>query len=82
MELEGGNVPEKNFGGIEGFLLGIGRGGREIVSERMYLVMEEKTMLAVKAAKDPLTTRLKIVWLCKYLPVRSINFIFMSLVNL
>lgn len=40
--------------------MGIGRGGREIVSERMYLVMEVKTMLAVKAAKDPLTTRLKI----------------------
>lgn len=61
---------KKNLGGIERFLLGIGGGGREIVSERIYLVMEEETKLAVKAAKEPLNTRLKSVWLCKYLPIR------------
>lgn len=52
-----GDWPEKIFSVIERFLSRIGGGGREVISEMIYLAMEEETVLAVKTAKDSLTTR-------------------------
>lgn len=77
MELEEGDFTEKKFSAIEKFLLGIRGGGREIVSERIYLVREEETMLAVKVAKDPQLigenmADSKLFSLCKYLVNKSV----------
>ena len=66
--------------------MGIRGGGTEIVSERMYVVMEGETMLAVKVAKDPQLlgenmAGSKLFSLCRYLVNKSVSCAHIYVIN-